>query len=222
MTRGKILVIRGGAIGDFILTLPVLAALRAQFPNADLEVMGYEHIASLAVEGVLASAVRRIDARPLAGFFAEGGDLDSGLRQYFATFSVIVSYLYDPDEIFQKNVARCSKAQFIVGPHRPDEKRDTHACEVYLKPLERLAIFDADPVPAAFVAVTVNEYWVPFAKPMTMQLVAPVVEQVAPPGLAGTTKRTGLAASGPGSVAKRAVGPARRFFRSLPMRVVHS
>ena len=28
--KGKILVIRGGAIGDFILTLPAVAALRRQ------------------------------------------------------------------------------------------------------------------------------------------------------------------------------------------------
>ena len=33
----------------------------------------------------------------------------------------MISYLYDPDEIFQTNVARCTPAQFIAGPHRPDE-----------------------------------------------------------------------------------------------------
>ena len=48
----KILVIRGGAIGDFILTLPVLSALQAQFPQAELEVLGYPHIASLATPAV--------------------------------------------------------------------------------------------------------------------------------------------------------------------------
>ena len=32
-TNPKILVIRGGAIGDFILTLPAIAALRRQFPR---------------------------------------------------------------------------------------------------------------------------------------------------------------------------------------------
>src|SRR5436309_4990067 len=48
---GKILIIRGGAIGDFILTLPALAALRRQFPDAHLEVLGYPHIAQLAVAG---------------------------------------------------------------------------------------------------------------------------------------------------------------------------
>ncbi len=40
MKQGKILVIRGGAIGDFILTLPAIAALRQRFPWAQLEVLG--------------------------------------------------------------------------------------------------------------------------------------------------------------------------------------
>ena len=144
---GKILVIRGGAIGDFILTLPVMAALRAQFPKARLEVLGYRHIAELAVAGGLADEVRHIEARALAGFFARRGELLPELQDYFAGFAVIVSYLYDPDTIFAENVARCSKAQFIVGPHRPEDHAGVHATEVFLKPLERLAIFDADPVP---------------------------------------------------------------------------
>src|SRR5881397_2890238 len=103
-SSGKILVIRGGAIGDFILTLPVLAALRAQFPEARLEVLGYPHIAQLALAGGLVDAVQPIESRALAGFFARGGELAAGLRDYFSGFDIIVSYLYDPDEIFQANV----------------------------------------------------------------------------------------------------------------------
>jgi heptosyltransferase-2 len=147
MATGKILVIRGGAIGDFIVTLPVLSALRAQFPQARLEVLGYGHIAQLAVAGCLADAVRPIEARALAGFFARGGALDERLKLYFAEFAVLLSYLYDPDGIFRENISRCTGAQFIVGPHRPDDHGGVPASEVLLKPLERLAIFDADPVP---------------------------------------------------------------------------
>jgi heptosyltransferase III len=147
MAKGKILVIRGGAIGDFILTLPVLSALRAQFPETRLEVLGYPHIARLALEGGLADDVRSIEARPLAGFFAEHADLDFDLSQYFAGFAVIVSYLYDPQEIFKDNIARISRAQFIQALHRPDEAAALHATRCFLQPLERLTIFDADPVP---------------------------------------------------------------------------
>ena len=145
--RGRILVIRGGAIGDFILTLPAIAALRRQFPEAHLEVLGYPHIAQLALAGGLVNRVQSIEAGALAGFFARGGELVENLADYFSEFDVILSYLYDPDGIFETNVGLCTGAQFIVGPHRADERGRLHAARVYLQPLERLAIFDADPIP---------------------------------------------------------------------------
>jgi heptosyltransferase-3 len=150
--QGKILVIRGGAIGDFILTLPAIAALRRQFPAAHLEVLGYPHIAQLALAGGLVNRVQSIEAGALAGFFARHGELDEGLADYFSEFDLIVSYLYDPDRIFQTNVGLCTGAEFIVGPHRANEQQRLHASKAYLQPLERLAIFDADPIPRLPVA----------------------------------------------------------------------
>lgn len=147
VTKPKILVIRGGAIGDFILTLPAIAALRRQFPQAHLEVLGYPHIAQLALASGLVDRVQPIEARGLAGFFARNGVLEPSLMDYFSEFDLIVSYLFDPDEIFKTNVGRSLHGQFIAGPHRPDDTAGIHATRVYLKPLERLAIFDADPVP---------------------------------------------------------------------------
>jgi len=145
------LVIRGGAIGDFILTLPVLAALRAQFPGVPLEVLGYAHIAQLALAGELADNVRSIESRSMASFFARDGSLSEEMCDYFDQFALIVSFLYDPDEIFRENVARCTRAQFIQGAHRPDDSAGIHATDVFLKALERLAIFDADPTPRLFL-----------------------------------------------------------------------
>ena len=147
MSRGRILVVRGGAIGDFILTLPALSALRKHFRQTHIEVLGYPHVASLAGLAGYANEIRSIEARALAGFFARNGKLDEALGEHFASFNIIISYLYDPDGIFQENVARCSKAQFVAGPHRPSESENIHATEQLLKPLERLAIFAADPIP---------------------------------------------------------------------------
>ena len=100
MSRGRILVIRGGAVGDFILTLPALAALRKQFPQTLIDVLGYPHIAALANLGGYANEVRSIEARALAGFFARGGTLDGSLQTYFAQFNIIISYLYDPTGVY--------------------------------------------------------------------------------------------------------------------------
>jgi heptosyltransferase-2 len=91
--------------------------------------------------------VQSIEAGALAGFFARGGDLVAKLVDYFSEFDVILSYLYDPDGIFETNVGLCTGAQFIAGPHRANDRDGIHAAKVYLQPLERLAIFDADPIP---------------------------------------------------------------------------
>jgi len=145
--RGKILVIRGGAIGDFILTVPAIAALRRQFPETHIEILGYPHIAKLALEANLVDEVKSIEAGALAGFFARNGTLSVELMKYFSQFNIIISYLYDPDLIFQNNVLTCTKANFIVGPHRPDESKKIHATKLFLRPLETLAIYGVDEVP---------------------------------------------------------------------------
>jgi len=144
---GRILVIRGGAIGDFVVTLPVFAALRRQFPTARIEVMGYPNIASLASLGGLVDAVLPIESRPLAGFFARNGRLDPQVSGQFAGCEVIFSYLFDPDEIFRTNLGRVTRAQVIQAPHRPFETSPMTASAQLLVPLERLAIFDPDAVP---------------------------------------------------------------------------
>jgi len=145
--RGKILIIRGGAIGDFILTLPALSALRANFPESHLELLAYPALAELSRAAGLVDAFRSIEARPLARFFARGAELDLEWSSYFESFHVIISYLFDPDEIFKTNVLRCSATQFIQGPHRPSEAHSTHATAVFLQPLGNFAVFDADPIP---------------------------------------------------------------------------
>ncbi len=158
MPAGRILVIRGGAIGDFILTLPALQALRDAFPRTKIEVLGYPQVASLAQLAGLADAARAIEAPALAGFFVRNGTLDKNWAAYFSRFEIILSYLYDPDGIFQGNVRRCRRrhsetiagkgtATFIQGPHRPDESCGLHAAEALLEPLQQLTIFDADSSP---------------------------------------------------------------------------
>ena len=147
MSTGRILVIRGGAIGDFVLTLPVFQAIKEAFPSARVDVLGYPNIAKLAELSGLVHQTKAIEAQAVAGFFARKGSLDESWSAYFEQFEIILSFLYDPDEIFKDNVGRCSKAQFIQGSYRPNEDEDTHATKVFLKPLENLAIFDSCDIP---------------------------------------------------------------------------
>src|SRR5690348_3910595 len=65
----RILVIRGGAIGDFILTLPALKALRDAHPHAHIEIIGHKPVAALAEGRFYAQAVRSIEDARLSSFF---------------------------------------------------------------------------------------------------------------------------------------------------------
>src|ERR1700746_96119 len=114
----RVLVIRGGAIGDFILTLPALKELRDGCPNAHMEILGYRHITALAENRFYAQAVRSIEYGPLSSFFAKNSELPAELAGYFASFDLILSYRYDPDRIFESNLRRCGVENLLCGPAR--------------------------------------------------------------------------------------------------------
>jgi ADP-heptose:LPS heptosyltransferase len=118
----RILVIRGGAIGDFILTLPALKALREAYPDARIEIVGYKHIAVLAENRFYAQAVRSIEYGPLSSFFAKNSELPAELAGYFASFDLIISYLYDPDQIFETMSADAVLKICFVGLPRSSKK----------------------------------------------------------------------------------------------------
>ena len=142
----KILFIRGGAIGDFILTLPAIQLVRSTLPKTRVEVLGYESITSLAKAASLADETRSIEHGPMAGFFVPGGKLDQQWMDYFGSFSVVISYLYDSDGFFRENVERCQVDTFIQGPHRIDESlQDQSAAAQLAKPLESLAMYLEQP-----------------------------------------------------------------------------
>jgi heptosyltransferase III len=135
----RILVIRGGAIGDFILTLPALRTLREACPNAHIEILGYKHIAALAENRFYAQAVRSIEYGPLSGFFAKNSELPAELADYFASFDLIISYLYDPDCIFKNNLRRCGVENLLCGSAKIVET-DGHAARQLARPIEELGI----------------------------------------------------------------------------------
>lgn len=140
---GKILFIRGGAVGDFILTLPAIQLAREQLPEARVEILGYPPVTRLAQAAGLADGTRSIEYGPLSSFFVPGSLLSPELMDYFGSFSVVISYLYDPDGYFRENLERCGVKTFFPGPHRIDESRDpkTPAATQLAKPLENLALF---------------------------------------------------------------------------------
>ena len=134
----RILVIRGGALGDFVLTLPAIKLLRDRFPHAHLEILGAKHIVALIDKRFYADASRSIDSGSFAGFFARNSELPTQLIDYFGSFDLILSFLYDPDKIFETNVRACGGATFLAGPSKLDNSE--HAAFQLARPLLQIGL----------------------------------------------------------------------------------
>lgn len=143
---GRILVIRGGAVGDFILTLPVVELLRNELPENHIEILGYRPMIDLALASGHADSVRSIDYGPMSRFFSPDSVLDPGLCEYFKSFDVVISYLYDPDGIFHGNLERAEVKTILRGIHKP-VSGGGHAARQLAIPLEQLALFLENPAP---------------------------------------------------------------------------
>jgi heptosyltransferase-3 len=125
------LVLRGGALGDFILTLPIIRALEGRFTAINL--VANHKFAELGADKNFA-----LDDPDLAPFFTADADLPPHWRRYFGEHDLVLSYLHDPNRIFEGNVRRCGVNNFIAGPHRIENGQ--HATAQLSRPLAQLEV----------------------------------------------------------------------------------
>lgn len=142
----RFLVLRGGAIGDFIATLPALTALRQRWSDAYIELVGYPHIACLALEGGVVDRVESLDRAQIANFFSLIPSFTQEQTEYIRSFDLIISYLHDPDGSVRRNLELAGARQVIYGS--PIVEPGCHAVDHLLKPLETLAIYESGSLPS--------------------------------------------------------------------------
>jgi heptosyltransferase III len=135
----RFLILRGGAIGDFIVTLPALAAIRERWPDAHIELIGYPHIARLALQNNLVNHVRSLDEAGMAAFFGSRPLFTPDQVDYIRSFDLVFSWLHDFDGTVKTNLTLAGARQVVYGsPLIPDH---THAADHLFKPLEQLALY---------------------------------------------------------------------------------
>lgn len=140
----RLLIFRGGAIGDFILTLPALRLLRERWPDAYIELVGYPHVAELARAGGLVDRVVSLDRAETARFFALRPAFSEAQAEHLRSFDVVVTFLHDPDEVVLTNLRLAGARQVVYGSPIVTAG---HAAEHLCKPLEALAIYAGEAVP---------------------------------------------------------------------------
>jgi len=128
----RILILRGGAVGDFVLTFPVFDALRAHWPAAHITLACYPRVAGLALSYGLADETLSLDSAQFARLFAPAtaGGVPGG-------FDIIVSYLNDPDGIVRENLLQSGTKRVICGSPLP---ASGHAADWLMRPLAELGL----------------------------------------------------------------------------------
>ena len=130
----RILVLRGGAIGDFIVTLPMLGLLRSRWPAADIEVVGNARAAELGLRGGCLNAVHSQDEGRWSALYA-GEPLPVALADWLAAFELVISFWPDPDATLARRFPLHPGQRFLAAPATPAlVPAARHFCEV-LRPL---------------------------------------------------------------------------------------
>jgi heptosyltransferase III len=136
----KVLVIRGGAIGDFIFTLPVFEALKLRDPDSEVDLLGYSGIGDLAVGRRHASGLRRVDGAEWAALFSPDGRLGEAERHYLAGFDETYCVWPDGDGVIAENLLRAGARKVVSVDPTPVEGKGVHVVDHIAQQCERAGL----------------------------------------------------------------------------------
>jgi ADP-heptose:LPS heptosyltransferase len=118
----RTLVIHIGAIGDFLLTCPMLPGLRP------VELLGRPERVGLAVAGGIADAAHDVDAVEFSSVFSEPS---RRLRAFLAGYDRCIVWIRDDDGRIARNIAACGVPEVRAFPGLPPNDWTRHATEYY-------------------------------------------------------------------------------------------
>ncbi len=179
MSISCICIVRTGALGDVILTLPVIHNLRRAYPHAPLDLVGNSRLLELAKGHNI--HIDNIDRAAWAPLFAPDGMPFEELANRLHKTDLLISYLPDPDGIFAQNLCRIGVSRVITHTPRPIETHPIHTIDHLLQPLHSLNI--ATPIAQPFIHLTTEDQQAvaPYLTPLPVLLIHP--------GSGGVSKR---------------------------------
>jgi heptosyltransferase-2 len=132
----RILVLRGGALGDFIVTLPALAQLRERWPQARIELAGNASAGQLAASRGVVDVVHSQHEARWAGLHGDA-PLPSGFAYWLSGFDLVVSYWPDPGGELARRFPLHAGQRFVSAAALPAR---APAAAHYCEPLRGLGI----------------------------------------------------------------------------------
>jgi heptosyltransferase-3 len=165
----RLLVIRGGAVGDVILTLPALRALRQAFPHATLAVMGNSDRMALAQHPCYTTHHTDLEQWDLYRLFSPNASISERLSSYLHSFNAIIAYLPTRDGTFARRLQQLCAGYVSVWPPQPPD--GVHVTEHLLRPVVELLSQPYDPKPRVYIdaaaATAAEAFWHTAKLPVT-------------------------------------------------------
>lgn len=150
----RVLIIRSGAVGDLILTLPVLSSLKKRYDGISIDMMGDPVRLSLLKQYGYVDKVLPIDDRKYTPLFAPGGTPSGSVSRDLRLYDATLSYLPDPDGVFAENLRSFASGPVLTGQSRPAERDRIHVTRVLMDALKPLEIKPAVDPPRVDVSLS--------------------------------------------------------------------
>lgn len=141
----RVCVIFGGGLGDAVLMLPSLAALREHFPCAHIEMVGNPTWIKLFEDRNYVDSTCSIDEIPLHIFFQTTPHTRHPLIEYLSNFDLIISWFGDQAGLFKRNIRRTVATRIFVFPFKNHAQYPGHVSDYYLSTLRMLGITPLSP-----------------------------------------------------------------------------
>lgn len=136
----RVLVLRGGALGDFIVTLPALALLRRRWPKARIELVGNATAAQLAVNRGLIDLAHSQHAAKWSALYGTA-PLPAEFASWLDGFDLVVNFWPDRGGELRRRFPRHAGQLFLFAGAMPTlAPAAAHYCE----PLSVLGLHTKD------------------------------------------------------------------------------
>jgi heptosyltransferase III len=122
-----ILIIRPGAIGDALLSFPVLKALREHYTGAHITLVSNAQVLSLALAFGVADEVGDYQDIQWSELFSSNGT--PALQELLQQIELAICWLRDPGGMVERNLRMNGIRRLIIAPGRPPEGARVHVVE---------------------------------------------------------------------------------------------
>ena len=146
----NILIIHQGALGDFIVSLPAIAAVRRSHPGSSVEIWGYPDILRLVEGRFYADAIDSINQEGMSRLYSEQASAPEALVARIRRFDPVILFGGDLQGTFADNLRKHGIRDVYRISSFPKEDGITHVIDHQLSQLSEMGIPAAGGVPELF------------------------------------------------------------------------